>query len=237
MAEEIIINVSPHETRVAVVEQGLLQEISIERVHTRGTVGNIYKGKVSRILPGLQSAFVEIGQARTAFMHITDLVESQDSEGNTRHKSTDYPPINQILHDGQDILVQVTKEPINTKGARVTASISLASRYLVYMPGSRRIGISQRIEDDEERQRLKDILERIHLPDSADGFIVRTASERASEEEILKDAELLRSRWQSVQDESSSANAPALVFEDLPLHLRVMRDIINRETVRILVDN
>ena len=146
MAEEIIISVSPHETRVAVAEQGLLQEIFIERNHTRGTVGNIYRGKVARVLPGMQSAFVDIGQPRAAFMHITDLVDSHDAVPRNR-EAQEYPPINKILHDGKEILIQVSKEPISTKGARATASISLASRYLVYMPETSHIGISQRIED------------------------------------------------------------------------------------------
>ncbi|MEO2174452.1 MAG: ribonuclease E/G, partial [bacterium] len=198
MAEEIIISVSPHETRVAVVEQGLLQEIFIERLHTRGTVGNIIKGKVVRILPGMQSAFVDIGQPRAAFMHITDLVNGHEFVPGDSNESPEYPPINRVLHDGQELLVQVTKEPISTKGARASSSISLASRFLVYMPASAHIGVSQRIEDEEERQRLKQILEQIHQPDLGDGFIVRTASERASEEEILRDARLLRSRWKSV---------------------------------------
>lgn len=236
MAEEIIISVSELETRVAVVEQSLLQEVFIERFHTRSTVGNIYKAKVARILPGMQSAFVDIGQARTAFMHITDLVDSHELVMSDRGDEPEHPPITEVIHDGQEFLVQVTKEPISTKGARVSASISLASRFLVYMPETSHIGISQRIEDEAERERLKSLLERIHDPDRGDGFIVRTASERADECEILRDAELLRNRWDSIQAESSEP-APALIYEDLPLHLRVMRDIINKDTAKILVDN
>lgn len=236
MAEEIIISVSPHETRVAVVEQGLLQEIFIERNHTRGTVGNIYRGKVARVLPGMQSAFVDIGQPRAAFMHITDLVDSHDAVPRNR-ESQEYPPINKILHDGKEILIQVSKEPISSKGARATASISLASRYLVYMPETSHIGISQRIEDESERTRLTDILNKVHKPDDGDGFIVRTASERADGDEILRDAELLRSRWEVIKKDSVGVKAPSLVYEDLPLHLRVMRDIINKDTLRIVVDN
>ena len=236
MAEEIIIGVSALETRVAVVEQGLLQEVFIERFHTRGTVGNIYKAKVVRILPGMQSAFVEIGHARTAFMHITDLVDSHDLVMHERGEKPNHPPITDILHDGQEILVQVTKEPISTKGARVTASISLASRFLVYMPATSHIGISQRIEDEAERDRLKGLLEQIHDSEVGDGFIVRTASERTEGDEIVRDAKLLRNRWQTIHGDAK-APAPALIYEDLPLHLRVMRDIINKDTARILVDN
>ncbi|MBL4681213.1 MAG: Rne/Rng family ribonuclease [Pseudomonadales bacterium] len=237
MAEEIVISVSPHETRVAVVEQGLLQEIFIERFHTRGTVGNIYKAKVVRVLPGLQSAFVDIGQSRAAFMHITDLIDTHESVMRDLGEKTEYPPINKVLYEGKEFLVQVSKEPISTKGARATANISLASRFLVYMPETSHIGISQRIEDEQERERLKVILDKIYDAQLGDGFIVRTASDRAEEAEILNDAELLRSRWAKVELDSLSAKATCLVFEDLPLHLRVMRDIINKDTVRITVDS
>jgi ribonuclease G len=237
MSEEIVISVSRHETRVAVVAQALLQEIFIERSHTRGILGNIYKGKVVRILPGMQSAFIDIGQARAAFVHITDLIDSHEAVQEVRGPEFRYPPINGVLHDGQEVLVQVTKEPIGTKGARATTNISLASRFLVYMPATSHIGISQRIEDEAERERLRRLLAVVHDPVRGDGFIVRTASERAEEGEILRDAELLRARWQVIAEDGKGAKAPSLIYEDLPLHLRVMRDIINRDTHRILVDN
>ncbi|MFT4714258.1 MAG: ribonuclease G [Candidatus Azotimanducaceae bacterium] len=238
MGEEIIVSVSPLETRVAVVEQGLLQEIFIERVHARVTVGNIYQGKVSRILPGIQSAFVDIGQEKAAFMHITDLIDPQfrfDSLTETSERK--YPPIQDVLRDGQSLMVQVTKEPISTKGPRATSSVSIASRFLVYTPNSNHVGISQRIEDEAERQRLSDLLATICVPETSDGFIVRTACERASEEEILRDAELLREKWGKIQAQGKLAKPATLVYEDLPMHLRAMRDIINRDTQRILVDN
>lgn len=237
MSEEIIISVSPHETRVAVVAQGLLQEIFIERFHTRGTLGNIYKGKVVRILPGMQSAFIDIGQARSAFVHITDLVDSHEAVMEERGADYTYPPIREVLHDGQEVLVQVTKEPIGTKGARVTSNISLASRFLVYLPATSHVGISQRIEEESERERLKAILAQVQDPVRCDGFIVRTASERAEEDEILQDAALLRARWDVIRQEGKGVKVPCLVYEDLPLHLRTMRDIINKETMSILVDN
>ena len=215
MAEEIIISVSSLETRVALVESGLLQEIFIERSHTRVTVGNIYKGKVVRVLPGLQSAFVDIGQPRAAFMHITDLVDSQFKfiEASA-DKKIQYPPIQQVIRDGQEILVQVTKEPINTKGARATTSISVASRFLVYTPKNSHIGISQRIEDAAARERLETIMAEIHQPEDGDGFIVRTASERATEEEIRLDAELLRKRWRLIDEQGRSAPPASTVYED-----------------------
>ncbi len=237
MSEEVIISVSSHETRVAVVAQGLLQEVFIERAHTRGTLGNIYKGKVVRILPGMQSAFVDIGQPRAAFVHITDLVDTHDAVQVDRGPEYSYPPITDLLHDGKEVLLQVTKEPIGTKGARATSSISLASRFLVYLPETPNIGISQRIEDEDERERLRAILSKVVAGETGDGFIVRTASERANEDEILRDAELLRARWQEIQEDARGAKTPSLVYADLPLHLRIMRDIINRDTNRIIVDN
>jgi len=234
MAEEIIINVSPHETRVAVVEQGVLQEVFVERFHTRSTVGNIYKGKVMRVLPGLQSAFVGIGHEKAAFLHVTDLTKSHETfEEENGESST--PLIQDLIHEGQELLVQVTKEPIGTKGARITTNLSLASRFLVYMPETTHVGISQRIESEEERDRLRGIVAVIH--DGNDGFIVRTASEGARETDVLRDAELLRARWETVGEDARAAKAPALIYEDLPLHLRAMRDIINEQTTRIVVDD
>ena len=233
MAEEIFINVSANETRVGVVEQGLLQEVFIERTETKSSIGNIYKGKVVRILPGMQSAFVDIGHEKAGFMHVTDLIDGHevfDKELGEKH-----PAITSLVYDGQEILVQVTKEPIGTKGARITSNLSLASRYLVYLPGSSHIGISQRIEDQTERTRLAGILE--DLTDGEEGFIVRTAAEDASGEDIIKDAGYLRSRWEGIRSEALLAKSPEVVYEDLPLPLRVMRDIINTNTTRILVDH
>jgi len=226
MAEEIIINISSHESRVAVVEKSLLQEIFIERFQDRGTVGNIYHGKVVRILPGMQSAFVAIGQEKAAFMHITDLIDSHEAIMEERGPNYQFPPIVEVLHDGQELLVQVTKEPIGTKGARITGNISLASRYLVYLPDTNHVGISQRIEDEEERSRLRGLLELIQDPDKGDGFIVRTASEGVSEEEISKDADLLRARWTAIVQDGKTSKAQSLVHEDLPLaiNLRLLRE-------------
>ena len=238
MPEEIIISVSSLETRVALVESGLLQEIFIECSHTPVTVGNIYKARVARVLPGMQSAFVDIGQPRAAFMHINYLVDSQFRflQGE-RGADFQYPPIQQVIREGQHILVQVTKEPISSKGARATTSISIASRFLVYTPRNSHVGISQRIEDEQSRERLQGIMADIHRPADGDGFIVRTASERATADEIRRDAELLRKRWLVIAEDGRTAPPATTVYEDLPLHLRAMRDIINRETAAILVDN
>ncbi len=231
MSEEIIINVTQHECRVAVVEQGLLQEVFIERSHTPGTVGNIYKGRVIRILPGMQSAFVDIGEDRAAFVHISDLMDSR-----SRGFDEEQASIADVLHDGQELLVQVTKEPIGTKGARITTNLSLASRYLVYLPQSSHVGISQRIESEEERDRLKNILLAAQAEKECDGFIVRTAAEDADADDIHDDAALLRDRWLRILAESRAVKAPCILYEDLPLPLRIMRDIINAQTERIRVD-
>ncbi|MDA0977477.1 MAG: Rne/Rng family ribonuclease [Proteobacteria bacterium] len=233
MAEEVFINVAANETRVGVVEQGLLQEIFIERTDSQSTVGNIYKGRVVRILPGMQSAFVDFGEERAGFMHVTDLV---DGHGVFDKKPDfEYPAIATLLHEGQELLVQVTKEPIGNKGARITTNLSMASRYLVYLPGSSHIGISQRIEDEDERERLRLILAEMQFED--EGFIVRTAAENASSEDILQDAGLLRTRWETVKQEAGKAHSPTILYRDLPLPLRVMRDIITSETVAIHVDH
>ena len=233
MSEKLLISVANNDTRVGVVTNGLLQEIFIERSGSRSTIGNIYKGKVVRILPGLQSAFVDIGEARTAFMHVSDLVDGH--EVYERRLGSETPVITDLLHDGQDMLVQVTKEPIDKKGARITSNMSIASRFLVFLPDSSHTGISQKIGDEEERARLRDIV--LELSKEDEGFIVRTAAEGASGDEILKDAGHLRARWQSIQEDARSASATRLIYEDLPLPLRVMRDIINSETTSILVDD
>ncbi len=233
MAEEIFINVSANETRVGVVAQGLLQEVFIERCDAPSTVGNIYKGKVVRILPGMQSAFVDIGQEKAAFMHVTDLIDGH--EVFERDPGEAQPAITELLHDGQELLVQVTKEPIGTKGARITSNLSMASRYLVYLPGSSHIGISQKIEDPEERNRLHQILD--ELKEGEEGFIVRTATENAHHIDIVNDAGYLRAKWNAVTTQASTAKSPSVLHEDLPLPLRVMRDIITRDTATIRVDD
>ena len=233
MSEELLVSVANNETRVGIVAKGLLQEVFLERSGSRSTLGNIYKGKVVRTLPGMQSAFVDIGQTRAAFMHVTDLIDGHQVFETQLDSET--PAITDFLCDGQDILVQVTKEPINKKGARITSNLSIASRFLVYLPDSSHIGISQKIDDEEELVRLRDIV--VELSTEDEGFIVRTAAEGAPGEEIVKDAGYLRARWQSIQEDGRTASSGSLVYEDLPLPLRVMRDIINSETTSILVDD
>ena len=191
MSHEILINVTPQETRVAMLEQGVVQELHMERASARGLVGNICLGRVARVLPGMQSAFVEIGLERAAFLHIADIWEHRQNG----HGGGDSRPIEKILHEGQSLLVQVIKDPIGTKGARLSTQVSLAGRLLVYLPQDSHIGISQRIEDEAERESLRGKLQLL-LPDGhTGGFIIRTMAETASEREMQSDIEYLTKLW------------------------------------------
>jgi ribonuclease G len=228
--EEILINVTPQETRVAVIQQGVVQELHVERISGRGLVGNIYLGVVSRVLPGMQSAFVHIGLDRAAFLHVADIWEHRQAGGEPR-------PIERLLHDGQRLLVQVIKDPIGSKGARLSTQISVAGRLLVYLPQECHIGISQRIEAEAERAQLRERLQQ-QLPEGEKGgFIIRTMAESASDREMRSDIEYLRRTWTGIQERASSVSAPALLHQDLNLAYRVLRDIANDDTERILVDS
>jgi ribonuclease G len=232
MSHEILINVTPQETRVAMLEQAVVQELHIERASARGLVGNIYLGKVARVLPGMQSAFVEIGLERAAFLHIADIWEHrQNGHG---HESK---PIERILHEGQALLVQVIKDPIGTKGARLSTQVSLAGRLLVYLPQDSHIGISQRIEDEAERENLRDRLQQLLPEGMAGGFIIRTMAETASEREMQNDIEYLTKLWRDLTTKSATVPAPSLVYQDLNLAQRVLRDMVTEETERIHVDS
>ena len=232
MSREILINITPMETRVALVENGVPQEISLERNQKRGLVGNIYKGKVVRVLPGMQAAFVDIGAERTAFLHVDDLYFDRSTDAAT-------PDIKTLLHDGQKILVQVIKDPINTKGARLTAQLSVAARYLVYMDKSTRTGISQRIEDEEERERLKQVVESVLAEDNQDpgGYIVRTAAEGASALELKSDIRFLQRIWQDIEQAKTTTKVPSCIYSELPLAKRVLRDMASEDVEKILVDS
>src|SRR6266496_5181983 len=188
MSHEILINVTPQETRVAMLEQGVVQELHMERASARGLVGNIYVGRVARVLPGMQSAFVEIGLERAAFLHIADIWEHRQNGHDTK-------PIERILHEGQPLLVQVIKDPIGTKGARLSTQVSLAGRLLVYLPQDSHIGISQRIEDEAERELLRDKLTKLLPEGTTGGFIIRTMAETATEREMRSDIEYLTKLW------------------------------------------
>jgi ribonuclease G len=227
--EQILINVTPQETRVAVMELGAVQELHVERTSNRGLVGNIYLGRVGRVLPGMQSAFIEIGLSRAAFLHVADIWSS--------NKSGEQKPIEKLLHEGQTLVVQVIKDPIGSKGARLSTQISIAGRLLVYLPGDQHIGISQRIEDEAEREQLR---ERVHhlLPEGADGgFIVRTVAEAATDEELNADIEYLVKLWRGITETAKTAPPQMLLYQDLDLALRVLRDLVSRETERIVVDS
>src|SRR3990170_673265 len=193
VTEEILVNVTPQETRVAVVEQGVTQEVHIERASSRGLVGNIYMGRVSRVLPGMQSAFIDIGGERAAFLHVADIRGGRENGDSAR-------PIERLLSEGQNLLVQVVKDPIGTKGARLSTQISIAGRFLVYLPQESHIGISQRIETEEERQHLREKLQQLLPPEEKGGFIIRTMAEAAADRELQSDVAYLRKLWHGIQE-------------------------------------
>jgi ribonuclease G len=227
VSEEILINVTPQETRVAVVENGVLQEVHIERTRSRGIVGNVYKGKVCRVLPGMQAAFVDIGLERAAFLQASDMRHNGDADA----------PINELVREGQAVVVQVVKDPMGTKGARLTTQITLPARYLVYMPYSKHIGISQKIESDVERERLRAAVKAAMEEGDEGGYILRTMAETVSEEELKTDIRYLRKAWQVVQERIASAAPRSLVHEDLPLAMRTMRDLIRDNVEKVRVDS
>ncbi|MBS0313765.1 MAG: ribonuclease G [Proteobacteria bacterium] len=234
MAEEILINVTPQETRVAVLDHGVVEELHIERASHRGLVGNIYLGRVARVLPGMQSAFIDVGLERAAFLHVADIWEFRQAQ----HTPESTPkPIEKLLSEGQPLLVQVIKDPIGSKGARLSTQISLAGRLLVHLPQDSHIGISQRIEQESERTLLKQTLTRL-LPDDATrgGFIIRTMAEKATESDLARDVEYLTKLWADVQSRARSVRPAALVHQDLTLAERVLRDFSGDNTRRVLVD-
>jgi ribonuclease G len=231
VSEEILINVTPRETRVAVTSTGVVQELLIEREATRGLVGNIYQGRVARVLPGMQSAFVEIGLERAAFLHVADIREEKESR-----------PIERILAEGQPLLVQVVKDPIGSKGARLSTQVSIAGRLVVYLPAlspdaDPHIGISQKIGDENGRAALRERLKDLLPADEKGGFIVRTLAESASEPELRADLAYLRELWSAIRQRSRGAEAPFLLYQDLSLAQRVLRDMVNAETSRVVVDS
>ena len=229
--QDILINGSPRETRVAVLIDGILEDLHIERAANRGLVGNIYMGRVLRVLPGMQSAFVDIGLERTAFLHILDI------EG-ARLEAGEYKPIEKLLTDGQRLLVQVAKDPIGTKGARLTTTISLAGRKLVYLPQDAHVGVSQRIEDEQRREHLRQQCMRLRPAEEKGGYIVRTcAEESAFDEELLEDMRYLSALWKTIKTAADKSPAPSLLYEDLPLAKRVLRDMVQADTTHVYVDS
>ena len=231
MSEEILVNITPQETRVAVVHAGAVQELLVERAASRGLVGNIYMGRVARVLPGMQSAFVEVGLERAAFLHVADIWELRKLNGEAPR------PIEKVLAEGQPVLVQVVKDPIGTKGARLTTQVSIAGRMLVYLPHDPHIGISQRIEDEGGRQALRDRLKALLPADEKGGFIVRTLAEGAEEAELRADVEYLRHLWRDIRERSLGAEPPRLLYQDLSLAQRVLRDMVHGDTAVVKVDS
>jgi len=230
MSEEILINVTPQETRVALIGAGVVQELLIERAASRGLVGNVYVGRVARVLPGMQSAFVEIGLERAAFLHVADIWDRRDT------------PIEKTLAEGQPVMVQVVKDPIGSKGARLSTQVSIAGRLLVYLPasspsGDPHIGISQRIEGENGRAALRERLKELLPADEKGGFIVRTLAESASEEELRADLGYLRHLWSVIRERSLGAAPPQLLYQDLSLAQRVLRDMVSADTARVVVDS
>ncbi|GAA0200670.1 ribonuclease G [Kangiella japonica] len=243
MRDEILINVTPQETRASIVENGVLQEVHIERTENRGIVSNIYKGVVKRVMPGMQAAFVDIGHEKAAFLHLADIVTEKD-EGSKQaiegsklldKQQSQETDITSVLHEGQKIIVQVIKDPIGSKGARLTTHITIPSRYLVLMPDTEHVGVSQRIDDQVERIRLKELLEDHEELDN--GFIVRTAAEGATEKELVRDALFLAKLWRGITEKSKQVKAPGLIHNDLGLELRIMRDIFEDDVERVRIDN
>ena len=232
MIEEFLINCTPQETRVALMQQGAVQELHIERTGSRGIVGNVYLGRVVRVLPGMQSAFIDIGLERTAFLHVADIWEERSSNGGEAR------PIERILSEGQSLMVQVLKDPIGSKGARLTTQVSLAGRLLVYLPREKHIGISQRIDDEAAREALRSRIQALLPDDEVGGYIARTNAETASDEGLASDIRYLRRLWSEIRQQARDGGcAPMLLHRDLTLAQRLLRDLVSEETSRIVIDS
>jgi len=248
VSTEILVNIAQNETRVALVEGGALQEAFIQRTARHGLVGNIYKGIVKRVLPGMQAAFVEVGLERTAFLHAADMLRSPnggelaepvvDRAAAPAAPPPEPPPIDRLLSEGQEVLVQVLKDPLGTKGARLTTLLSIPSRYLVLLPFDKHVGVSARIEDEAERARLKAVVGGLMEQRApAFGAIVRTAGEGADAASLQADLEFLVRLWDSVSARARTARPGTLVHGDLPLSMRILRDLLGTEVDRVRIDN
>lgn len=254
MKREILINASPRETRVAILEDEQLVELMIDRPDNRRMVGDIYLGKVEAVLPGIQAAFVDIGTEKSAFLHASDLVfpesdedaddepeddasdDEEESAGGGRRKRVKAPPIQDLLKRGQDIIVQVSKEPISTKGPRVTAQVSLAGRFLVYMPFASRVGVSRKIGDRAERARLREQMQAV-LPADSGGVIVRTVGEDVTQETFRRELTTLMTSWKKIQRKTRFQRAPALVHRETSLTRGLTRDLFSTKVDSLVVDS
>ncbi len=238
MSEEVLVNITPMETRVALLENGATQDIHIERSVNRGIVGNIYAGKVVRVLPGMQAAFVDIGVERNGFIHVSEMVALDSRGRSNKRPAADH--IADHLHEGKKIIVQVTRDPLGAKGAQLTTRLSVSTRYLVLLPHADHMGVSQSIADSRERARLQQVLvqaladEAVH---DAGGVIVRSAAEGVGPEELVADLRYLKRLWADVSRRAKAATKAVLLYADLPLHLRVVRDLVQPSVQRIVIDN
>jgi ribonuclease G len=230
MSEEILINVTPQETRVAMMQLGTVQELHIERSSNRGIVSNVYLGKVMRVLPGMQSAFIDIGLERSAFLHVADIWENSRNGDPAK-------PIEKVLFEGQTLLVQVIKEPLGSKGARLSTQLSIAGRLLVYLPQETHIGVSQRIESEEQRDALRARLQGALPEGHSGGYIIRTVAEASADLDFAADITYLDKLWSNLQSAAKTASAPQLLYQELDISLRVLRDFVSEDTTRILVDS
>ncbi|MFT4463631.1 MAG: ribonuclease G [Sodalis sp. (in: enterobacteria)] len=235
MTAELLVNITPSETRVAYIDGGILQEIHIEREARRGIVGNIYKGRVSRVLPGMQAAFVDIGLDKAAFLHASDIMPNTECVAGEEQKNFQVRDIAELVRQGQDIMVQVVKDPLGTKGARLTTDITLPSRYLVFMPGAAHVGVSQRIDSEAERERLKHIV--AQYCDEQGGFIIRTAAEGIGNEELSQDAAFLKRLWTKVMERKRRNQTRYMLYGELALAQRILRDFAGAALDRIRVDS
>jgi len=254
MKRELLINASPRETRVAILEDDELVELLVDRPEARRMVGDIYLGRVEAVLPGIQAAFVDIGTEKSAFLHASDLVfpeddadrddDDDDAEDDSRDEKEDArpsrrakaPPIQDLLKRGQDIVVQVSKEPISTKGPRVTAQISLAGRFLVYMPFASRVGVSRKIGDRAERQRLREQVQKL-LPENSGGIIVRTVGEDVTEDTFEREMNTLMNQWKRIKRKTHFVRAPALIHRETSLTRGLMRDVFSTKVEQVTVDS
>jgi ribonuclease G len=234
--DDILINATPRETRVAVVENGVLQEILIERAGKRGLVGNIYQGRVCRVLPGMEAAFVDIGLERAAFLHVSDIRPETPPDVDETNSDRTEPVITDLVREGQELVVQVIKDPIGTKGARLTTHITLPSRFLVFLADADMAGVSVKIDGERERQRLKETVNAFRA-ELGGGYIVRTAAEGAEPEALRADMQFLQRLWQSIRERISQTSGIGVLYEDLPLVLRVLRDFVGDSVEKVRIDS
>ncbi|KGT94454.1 ribonuclease G [Erwinia typographi] len=235
MTAELLVNITPSETRVAYIDGGILQEIHIEREARRGIVGNIYKGRVSRVLPGMQAAFVDIGLEKAAFLHASDIMPHTECVAGDEQKNFSVRDISELVRQGQDLVVQVVKDPLGTKGARLTTDITLPSRYLVFMPGASHVGVSQRIESEAERDRLKKVVS--SYCDELGGYIIRTAAEGVGEGELASDAAFLKRLWTKVIERRKRNQTRCRLYGEVALSQRILRDFAGAALDRIRIDS